>query len=107
MPKTIVQKNVRRNGSLAQGSMSFHVTGGDTIAGADFEMTPGDGADPALITFIPRYIDKVVVTSGSAVTIDGNSYATGTWDFYDVGGVPTSGAVVTVGAGNVLIKFRS
>lgn len=106
MAKTLTQKNVRRNGTLAQGSVSYYVTSGDTVTGTDFDFPTNDGTG-ATMTFVPRFIDKIIVTSTSAVTIDGAVYGPGTWDFYDVGGVPTSGASIVVGAGNVLVKFRS
>jgi hypothetical protein len=106
MAKTLTQRNVRRNGNLAQGTCSFYVTGGATLAGVDFQFAANDVTGDTL-TYIPRFIDKIIVTSSSAVTIDGAVYETGTWDFYDVGGIPTSGPAIVVGAGNVLIKFRS
>lgn len=106
MAKTLTQRNVRRNGDLAQGTCSFYVTGGETLAGTDFQFSANDVTGDTL-TYIPRFIDKIIITSSSAVTIDGAAYSTGIWDFYDVGGIPTSGASITVGSGNVLIKFRS
>ena len=106
MAKTLTQKNVRRNGNLAQGICSFYVTGGGTISGADFQFLANDVTGDTL-TYIPRFIDKVIVTSTAPVTIDGAVYETGTWDFFDVGGIPTTGASISVGTGNVLVKFRS
>lgn len=106
MAKVLTHKNIRRSGNKANGSVGYHVTAGDTLSGTDFDFPANDGTG-ATLTFTPRMIYRIIVTSASAVTIDGNVYSTGTWDFTDIGGVPTSGPSIVVGAGNVLIKVGS
>jgi len=106
MAKQLTQKNVRRNGNLAQGSMTFVVAAGDTIAGTDFQVPANDGTGDTLI-FTPRFIDFLINAESSAVAVDGRNYASGTWNFYQTGGIPVSGPSITVGAGNITVQFRS
>ena len=110
MAVTLVQKNIRRNGDLAQGHMTFLITGGGTVNASDYQIAINDGTG-ATLTFIPRFIDKVIVFNRNGTTdptVDGLVYEVGTWDFYDMGGVPVSSTTsLTTDSGNILIKIRS
>jgi hypothetical protein len=104
MAKQLIQKNIRRNDTLAQGVLSFHVTGGDTLTGPDFQFLAEDGV--TILTFIPRKIDLVINAESGVVVIDGKNFASGTWTYHLTGGIPC-GASIVVGAGNVTIQLRS
>lgn len=104
MAKTLIQKNINRNGDMATGTLSYEVTGGGTLSGADFEFLAEDGV--TTLTFTPRRIDVITNSETGAVTIDGRNYASGTWDYHHVGGVPC-GASIAVGSGHITIQIRS
>lgn len=106
MAKTITQKNIRRNGTQAQGVVTYFVTGGETLVGTDFQFPSNDGTGETL-TFTPRVIDYVVNTGTASVTIDSKPFGPGSWDLYQVGGVPVSGPSVAVGAGTIIVQLRS
>lgn len=104
MAKALIQKNIARNSNLAQGIVSFHVTGGDTLSGADFQFLAEDGV--TTLTFIPRRIDLIINTEATPVVIDGRNYDSGTWNYHHFGGLPC-GATIVVGSGNITIQLRS
>ena len=106
MAKVTTQRKTRRSGTSAQGTVTFHVTGGETLGIADFQFPANDGTGDTLL-FVPRFIDYVINTGTTAVTIDGKSYGPGSWNFYQTGGIPTTAATIVVGSGNIVIQLRS
>jgi hypothetical protein len=104
MAKTLTQKNIRRNGNLAQGTVSFQVTGGGTLSGADFEFLAEDGV--TTLTFVPRKIDLITNSETTAVVIDGKNFGPGAWNYHHFGGIPC-GTSVVVGSGHITIQLRS
>jgi len=124
MAKTITQKSITRGpwlGASVQGSgygtrpvgttgqyaalgtVTFHVTGGDTISGTDFDFVAENGD---VITFTPKKIIHVVNMGGATVTVNGLTYGSDDWDLGEFGGVPC-GSSIAVGSGNVFVTFAA
>jgi len=126
MAKTIVQKNISRGPYLgtaqqgpvtvnprpdgtvagseyaALGSITFWVTGGDTLSGTDFQFIAENGDT---LTFTPKKITNIKNMAGT-VTIAGQTYAADNWEVGDMGGIPC-GAAIAIGSGNVLITLSA
>lgn len=124
MAKVITQKNISRGPWLgapvqgtpgvarpvgttgqyaALGTVTFLVTGGDTLSGTDFDFTAENGD---VITFTPKRIVGVCNVSGSTVTIAGNTFGSDQWQIGDWGGIPC-GTSIAVGAGTVFVTLSA
>ena len=87
---------------MALGTVTYWVTGGATLSGADWQFVADNGDT---LTFTPKRIVTIVNMNGN-ITIDGQTYGPDNWMVGDLGGIPCS-ASVTVGAGNALITFSA
>ena len=75
-----------------------------------FTVDAGNG-NTVDVTFVPTVIDLVINPNATAVTIDGKTYATGTFNYNQVGGMPIDSGranedVVISTANDAVVELR-